>query len=281
MRPILSVALITLTAGWVSAAPTRTKVAAAATAAQQEAIIKLVQHSQRAGWLRHDLKGYLAPWAKKARLVIGRTGKPSRLDVVLPYRKLKQVRALRFRGRPLKSRTMEFSNVKLSFSSSSRALLSMRVKQRIPGGFETVEDHYKLRKTRAGWRIFHNRSWPVEVGFGDNPIRALRGGKQPPSQRVAYGPEIWKKLDDMVKRVRATKKLTLLARALLNAWRFTEAHQVMKRHTKKKIATGTDWALRGVTAAMAGDAADAIRSFKRAHQLDPKTAVPGYAKDLK
>lgn len=281
MRQILYVALITLNAGWVSAAPKTTKVAAAATAAQQEAIIKLVQSSQRAGWLRHDVEGYLAPWAKNARLVIGRTRKPSRMDVVLPYRKLKQVRALRFRGRPLKSRTMAFSNVKLSFSSPTRAALSMRVKQGIPGGFETVEDLYELRKSKAGWRIHHNRSWPVEVGFGNSPIRTLHGGKQPPPQRVVYGPEIWKKLDDMVQRVRATKKLTLLARALLNAWRFTEAHQVMKRHTKKKIVTGTDWALRGVTAAMAGDAVDAIRSFKRAHKQDPKTAVPGYAKDLK
>jgi hypothetical protein len=241
----------------------------------KEAILKLVQEAQRAGWLRHDIDAYMRQWAKDAKLVHGRSQRPSRYDVVFSYDKLKAVQALRFRGRPLSVRTISFSDAKVKVKVKGKgkgrgrtARLTMQVEQKVPGSFQKTRELYRLRKTKHGWRVDYKRTWPFETGFeGGTPVR--------------YTPATWKNLDQMVKRVRAKKNPNLLARALLNAYRYTEAHLAMRRQTGKKGATAADWALRGVTAALAGDAKDAMKSFRRALALDPGIAVPGYARKPK
>jgi len=260
---LLSVGIITLLPSRLADAQSPSK-----DDATRSSITNLVQEAMRAGWLRHDVAGYLAPWAPNARYILGRSATPSRHDVVLPFEKLKDIRALRYRGRPLKSRTLDFTKVNVVLKGKNTAHLTMTVRQGIPGGAEKVQEIYHLRKTKERWQIVFNRTWPLEV--------EIQNGKP-----VLYSADVWKQLDQMVERVKTKGDLILLARALLTAYRYAEAHRAAQKQTRKKTATGTDWALRGVTAALSGDARDATRSFKKAVILDPKTAVPGYARGLK
>lgn len=50
----------------------------------RETIQKLVQDSQRAGHIKHDLDKYMSMWTDDAKIIIGRSEKAGPYDVTIP-----------------------------------------------------------------------------------------------------------------------------------------------------------------------------------------------------
>lgn len=236
---------------------------AAAQAAPTEQIIKLVRDAQAAGWVMHDLAGYMAQWTKDAKVVIGRGPRPGRYDVVLTRARLRASRALRFGVPAGLGKYFKFQGAKVTVKGQ-RATLRVEVTHGYPGGNERVAELYKLRRTKAGWRVYLNRAWPLSARRGE--------------QTLTFGPALYRKLDALALKARGRRDLRQMSRLLLQGYRLTEAYGVAQKVTLSPGATADDWAWRGLTATYVGHTDDAKSCFARARKLDPRGVLPPFAR---
>ena len=86
----------------------------------------------------------------------------------------------------------------------------------------------------------------------------------------------WEELDRAVEDAKQDSDQSH-ASALMDAYRFDEAHLVMVKATRQRNATAIDWVLRGIFAAIAGVSDDVDPSFKKAHSMDPGLRLPPFA----
>lgn len=235
-------------------------------AAQQKeeaALAELVQQSQKAGQEKHDLAKWLAPWARDAKIIGGRSEKPGMYDVVLTWPQIKAHAEIRYSGSPSKKVSMTFENVQVQIQDD-KAVLRYRAVVKTPDSTTRADEIYLLRKTQTGWEIYENRWWPVHE---------IYKGKE-----IQFDAKTWQKLDAEVDQKRKNKDLLGEALALIEAYRFTEAYTVSKELTKQRPQEAIAWLLRGFAAFESGHAPDALTSFQQTLVLDPTAEVPDYVR---
>jgi WD40 repeat protein len=236
--------------------------AASAAAREEEAVKDAVFQAQEGGWMRHDLAAYLRPWTEDAREVIGRREEPEESDVVLDRARIEAVRRVQFRYTPSPDMRSGNENVRVEIQGDL-AVIRWDGTVQIDEWFKTWRNVGHLRKTPQGWKLYASRGWPI----------ALR------TQRVLFAIDAayWKEKDAAAEQARAGRDLRKLVGALDEAARHPEAYKVARDLTADAKATAADWVLRGDAALNAGDAADALASFRRARALDVEVALPFYA----
>ena len=105
-----------------------------------------------------------------------------------------------------------------------------------------------------------NRGWPLKTKFGKDV--------------TTFDADTWKRLDsDADELVGMDKRGDRAAQALIAAYRFREAHDLLKKVTARKNATADDWMARGWAALMVGHADDALSAFRNTLKLDESAPV--------
>jgi hypothetical protein len=230
---------------------------------EEEKIIRLVQDSQRAGWEKHDYNKYMAIWADDARMVVGRSEKPGDWDFSYNRTQIASTRRLLFSGSPVKGFKMEFAKAQASVEGD-KATLRYQTTMRRTEGVEIVNEIFHLRKKGGNWKVTENRVWPIEIRYGETIIR--------------YDPQGWNDLDARVKKQQDASDLLNVFGALMDAFRFPEAHATAKKLSEQEKEQVSSWVVRGYAALFAGDADDSLASFRQALKLDPNAPLPDYAR---
>jgi len=232
----------------------------------KEAIEKVVFDAQRAGVERGDLQAYLAQWTKDARIIAGRGPIKGEFEITLDRQQIEDTRRLRFSWRPV-----EYGNWKLGFRDVQTTITGdhaqMKLKSTVTVAYsrETVGEIYKLRRTKDGWRVYENRFWPIET-------------KQAINRITKYDAATWKQLDADVDRFKNEDKPLQVLGALQAAYRWKEAHKQAKTVFSSPKISAREWLSRAGTALQAGDADDAIYSFKMAKKIEPQLEIPSAVK---
>jgi hypothetical protein len=228
---------------------------------EREAVLRLVDEGQRAGWERHDLEGYMAQWASEARLVAGRAPEPGPHDWSLQREAIRATRQVRF-AEPLPvGRSMNVELVAFTLEGDG-ALLQTRTTLRQPGYVEAVGEHYRLHRSEAGWRVVENRWWPLETIAG--------------AERIVYDEAYWQAADAEVEAARAAGEPGALVDALTRAYRFPEALEAMRAWTAEPDAPAALWLVRARLALLVGEVSDGREAWERARQLDPTVPAPPF-----
>jgi hypothetical protein len=223
-------------------------------------LAKKIQESLEGGFERHDLEALLSVRGDDAKRIEGRTEKPDKFDTVLTRAQLEATHKLRFAVPPPKGAKVEFKDVQAEVKRDEATVrFRMTVKQ--PRRTETTDETFRLRRKDGKWKVYENRSWPVE----------LRGS----DYIQTFEPGTWKALDDQAGRVTT---LGEKVGALIQARRHAEAHAAAREWTKEQGKIDYAWVSRGLTAMAVGDAADAKASFKKALELSPEASMPEYAR---
>jgi hypothetical protein len=239
-------------------------VVAAADQDEAAAVARLVQETQRAGFERHDFDKYMTLWADDAKIIVARGEKPGRHDLTLSRAQIEATRRVLFRADPPKDVKMTFANVRPEVDGDS-ATVRYRTTIGIKDYVETVAEVFRLRKKDGHWQAVENRAWPIETRNGDETTR--------------YNAETWQRLDGEV--AKHENEPPKLLPALMDAWRFIDAHAAAKKWTGQDKDKPEAWLWRGLGGMAAGDATDAMTSFDKALALDPKSVVPDYVRAAK
>lgn len=227
---------------------------------EADAVKKAVLGPQEAGWARHDFKTYMTQWADEAQIVVGRSFKADKFDVTFTYKQIEATRRLLFSAKPAPGQKVVFENVQVTVDGK-QAKLMCRNTVFFGADYEVADELYRLRKTADGWKVFLNRGWLVKSKHGET--------------LTTYDAAQWEKLDEQAEfKKRADKRGDETAQALMAAFRFPEAHALLKKVTARDDATAGDWIARGHAAMAAGHADDGLASFRKALKLDEKAPVP-------
>jgi hypothetical protein len=225
-----------------------------------EAVKRAVIGAQEAGWLRHDFKTYMAQWADDARIVIGRAEQPGKYETVFDRKQIEATRRMMMSGKAPTDRKINYEDVKVKLEKD-QAELRVRNTGFFGEDYQTVAEIYRLRKTPAGWKVYLNRAWVLKSRWGN--------------QVTTFDADTWKKLDAEADALVATdKRGDRAANALVAAYRFSEAHKLLKKVTAQKDATAGEWLQSGYIALTAGQAEEAMSAFRMALKLDPRAPVP-------
>jgi tetratricopeptide (TPR) repeat protein len=234
--------------------------------ADEETVQKLVVRALEADWERHDLDAYFAIWTDDCKLIRGRTEAPQKADVVFDRKKLEAVVRLTRQGtKPDPNVLQVFEEVTgaVMGEKGDRAEVRVRIKRPFPGGSETLQEVYRLRRTPKGWMVSEIRTWPVELVTE--------------KKTITYDDKTWEDLDTFAAEKKGVDdRGTLLMVALQDARRYEEAMEVAKKVTARNDVTHFEWGIRGEIAMQLGDTQDALESYRKALALDPKSPVPHF-----
>lgn len=228
-------------------------------------IRQLVQQSQRAGHLQHDLRKYMSLWSLDARIIVGRSEKPGPHDTAFDRSQIEAFRRLRFAAEPDSDMKVEFDEATVEITGNL-ATLTHRATYTATGYIEVVGEVYHLKKVGDTWRAYENRWWPIRMGRRDDP--------------ADYTKEVWRLLDQQAETAKRSSEPAEQVHALMSAFRFREAYQVAKKWTSASPERAEAWLARGMAAVYSGDARDARTSFRKALALDPEIEAPAYARTI-
>ena len=222
--------------------------------------------SQRAGWEDGDIDTYLAQWHPEAALILARSEQPGEYDQRIEMDQLGPTRRLRM--------TDVDTGVELAFSDirveidGQRAIVSWRAVTAGPDSVfrELMRERYLLSRSGEGWVVMENRAWFLGIEVN--------------GEKTMFSEAEWARRDAAAEAAQEVNDPRVLRAALLDAYRFPEAHAAAKRATELDDAGADDWGWRGFLAVIAADATDAARSFVRARELDPDISLPPYAKNI-
>ena len=222
-------------------------------------MVESLQDAQRAGYERRDLAAYMGQWAPNATLTAARGPKPGPHDRTLDLATIRATRAERFFRPPTDGRTLRWQDVRVRVHAGA-ATVAWRALSQHSDGSEVVAEVYHLGRTATGWRVMHNRFWPLQTRENGRKARD-------------YTPQTWQKLDAWAERSACFGGRC--PSRLLSAWRFVDAWREAVRISQRPGgATAHAWLLRGICAVLSGNVADARPSFDRVRSLDPTLALP-------
>ncbi len=231
-------------------------------------VIESLKDSQVAGVERHDLPAYLSVFAGEATLTVGRGPWPGPFDRTLAMPAIVATRTERFYAPPPGEVRLRHRDVEIQ-AEAGRLIVRWLAERVAEDGIEVVREVFVLRPARpaegSGWLIVHNRLWP----------EWQQDAGQPPRR---YEAATWAALDAAAARPDCESGPCPLA--MLEAWRFVEAHEAAIRWSEglPAGARGDDaaarWVLRGLCAVFSGRVADAQPSFGRALAADPAANLP-------
>lgn len=221
-------------------------------------------NAQRAGWEDHDSKTYNAQWADDAELTWARSAEPGPHDYTVNAKQISATRKMIMAVDPTKT-TITPTDISATVSKDS-AQVDWRIKViSADGGYSTLTaEQYRLVKTDAGWAVKTNRAWVLKI---------IEEGKT-----TVMTEKEWARRDAVAKRARESGDTDKLRFALLDAYRFGEAHDTAVKVTKQQKATAEDWAIRGWMAGIACRHDDMLPNYKKAIEMDPDVYLPDYAR---
>jgi WD40 repeat protein/tRNA A-37 threonylcarbamoyl transferase component Bud32 len=224
----------------------------------EEAIKDAVIRAEQANRVEHDKAAWFALLTQDVRVVWGRGVKPGPHDIINDRRRLEALSPLELAVPRVPSISLDCEDLEATVAGDAGTLRG-RLTLRWDGGFETSGVDYRLRRTAWGWKAFDVRAWQL----------AKRTGPE----LVFYDADSYRRLDDAVNEMRGKGDNTALARALVDAKRFTEAHAIARELTAGPTAAVEDWVLRAEVALQNGDANDTIRCLREVRARKPD-AVP-------
>ncbi|MEM9020886.1 MAG: hypothetical protein AAGC44_10015 [Planctomycetota bacterium] len=221
---------------------------------------------QRAGWEDGDIETYLGQWHADAVLVLARTEEPGAYDQHIPLERLEPTRRLRM-TEVNNGTTLSFSDIRVQVDGDD-AVVNWRAVTTGPDAVfrELMRERYTLKRAEEGWHVLENRAWFLGI--------EQRGAK------TMFTEQHWARVDAAAQEATLANEPRKLRVALLDAYRFPEAHAAAIEATELGNADADDWAWRGFLAVIASDAGDARDAFIRARELDPEIALPPYAKNV-
>ncbi|MBI1375728.1 MAG: hypothetical protein GC159_23715 [Phycisphaera sp.] len=251
-HPIATIALLTLATWCAASAPLL--------ADEKTDIAELVVAAQRAGYEQHQLEAYMQLWADDAKLIGSRDAAGTDHPVEMGVEQIRLTRKLTFQrlagDEPLR---LVFGDQRVTIDGDTAEFRVESSTVRGAGYFK-VGEVYKLRRTDKGWRVYENRWWPIEQKSGGSLTR--------------FNAATWRDLDDDADAAKLSGDDRNAAVKLYVAHRFTEALRHAIVHCSTGQASATDWALRGWIAVQAGKGDDAVKSFNKARELEPRISVP-------
>ena len=221
----------------------------------------MVIAAQKAGIERHDLGFYMNQWATDAEMVLGRGPHSTRYDRVFTSGQIEMTQEQRFHGRVPAGRTIEFSDISTQ-AVGEETHLEWTATLREADGFESVREVYKLRRQEGKWKVYHNRFWPLRTRIGTDVYD--------------FGVIEWQRRDREVFDQRRKGDVRLLVVALIEAYRFREAHEIATKATADTNASALLWVMRGIAAIQSGEVQDAYTAFRSAVAQNPKVGLPAY-----
>ncbi len=242
--------------------------AMAAEAPSQEEIdiARLVKRAERAGYERHEGKGWWRVMAKDVKRAIGRTAKSDAHDLVLDTKRLRALNAVRWGRTATGKARLYFQGDKVKIIGDT-AVYTTEASFHFFGGEEVTRRRYTLRRTKkrksAGWVVTDIRWWRMAKNTG--------------GLRELFDAEFWKDADKNVDQLLTGGESTLEEKlvVLLRARRFDEAYQATLVATKSPDATADDWLARSRIGVEIGFVADARKAFRRARKISPGVRLPG------
>ena len=221
----------------------------------------MVMNAQRAGVERHDLGFYMDQWTDDAEMVLGRGSHTTRYDRNFTRGQIETVAEQRFHGSVPAGRKLKFTEVSVT-PVGEEVHLEWTATLHESDGFEAVREVYKLRLQGGKWKVHHNRFWPLRTQIG--------------TDQYEFGIIEWQRRDREVFDQRRKGDVRLLVVALIEAYRFREAHEIASKATEGKEASALLWVMRGIAAVQAGEVQDAYTAFRMAVGRDPRVGLPAY-----
>jgi len=230
---------------------------------EAEQIRKSVLAAQEAGLLKHDFKTYMAMWADDAQIIVCRSERQGKFDVVLERKEIEATRRITLNPDVKPSFTLTHSDVSVKVTGDE-AVMYVTSKSVFESGHEIFRERYRLRRTDQGWKAYENRAWVIELKL--------------PGLLTRYTPKVWADADKRVAEKRSEGDLEGELQALGWAYRLREAYDLARRITDAELSTAKDWVRRASTAMIVGEVDDARASFKRALGMDSEVRLPPYWK---
>lgn len=221
---------------------------------------------QEAGWSRHDFNAYMTQWTDDAKMVQGRAEQSDKYDVTFDRKQIEATRRLLMHGPVAADEKFTFTDVQAKVDGGE-AEVRLRITRTINESAWVQQGLYRLRKTPVAWKVYLNRGWPLQMKRGN--------------ETMEFTADTWRKIDERADDlVRTDKRGDRAAAALQSAWRFGEAHDLLKKVTDQKGAKASDWVQRGYAALSTGNAEEAMSAFRKALDLDPKASVPALVREV-
>ncbi len=235
--------------------------AAPAAADEAEAVSRLVKRAERAGFERHDVKGWWRAMAKDVARTTGRREVPDAHDYTLSGKALREVHRLRWR-RAATGRTRLYFHDENTSVEGGAAVYTAEVSHHFFGGSEVTRRRYELKRVKKRWRITKVRIWWVRQNTA--------------GEVEDFDNDFWLDADAKVEDLRKEKVTSLEAvlAGLVKARRLKEAYQATVDETKRESAKANAWIARANMALELGLLDDARKALRRARKLDPLVDVP-------
>lgn len=229
----------------------------------KQEIISALTASQKAGFERHDIDGYLAVWSDDAVLVGGRGPSEGPHDLTLNRQQLEATKRLRFSG-----------NDSFGVFTPTDATVELEgklaeVRWRMTSGsdefVEVVDELYRLRKTEEGWRVYLNRYWFVEAG--------------PKGRLVARDAAFYEAQDKAATEAKAAGDSAAEFEALAAGGRFKDAFQVLQEGAKEDSEPEA-WGRLAIFAVIVGEVEEAKKAACKARAITPTPSLPKWAESV-
>jgi hypothetical protein len=238
---------------------------------QGQAIIALIQGSQRRGLRDQDLAAFMSIWGDDARVVEGRGAEPGPRDELLPLERIEHF--WRKRGNAADDdydMEVEYSDERADVRGQ-RAEVRWKLIQRYTHKRdkavirESYGERWILVASPAGWRVIENRMWPL--AYEDATLK------------VTFDEAAWRRFDTAVDDARKSGDTLRLLDALHSARRNGEGHDEAVRATTLPGAGAAHWRWRATFARRLYFFDDTALALRREAELDPSIEVPAWARD--
>lgn len=241
--------------------------AAGELSADQIEVARLVKRAERAGYERHDPKGWWRVMAKDVKRAVGRTEKAGPYDLVLDAKRLRALNAARWRRAPTSKSRIYFAGDAVTITGDT-AVYTTEATWNFFGGSETTKRRYTLRRVKAkkkgrpGWEVTDIRWWwvsEVTIGVED-----------------AFTEAFWTDADRRVAELDAQQVVSLEEKlvALVAARRFQEAYDAAVAEAKTDPKSVEAWMAQAKIGAEMGLIPEARKAFARARALDRRARLP-------
>lgn len=223
-------------------------------------IIAVVTDSQKAGFEKHDIEAYLAPWSSDAKLISGRGPDAGPHDLVLDRSQIEATKRLRFTGQ---APDIPFNPIDpIVTLDGDTAQLQWTMNSGTDEYVESVDELYKLRRTDGVWEVYENRFWNVLSG--------------PRSQPTKHDAAHYALQDAAAESAKASGDQEAEMRALLAGARLHDAHLLATRIAASE-STKEHWAQVAWIALVVGEVDVAKQAVCSAKAIDSKMELQQWA----
>jgi hypothetical protein len=218
----------------------------------EQAVLNTLLGLNRALLTHHDIDTYMAGWRNDGVWVGARNARPGKYDVKLDTEQLAALRRLVVKSEP--SREVSYDDERVAIDDE-RATVSWTLRTSFDTTVDLFAEKYELVFERGHWKVVAFRYWPVARTEGNETYQFEAG----------WADALDAKIEAMILTGGNEAELTY---ELFNAYRFREAHAVVKRVTEADPDNTWAWRMRMLSAGFSGDIDDATLCQERLEMID-------------